>query len=121
MYGIIIIEIPTIKKAYLIKYAIWLRCVSYFVKPVRLWWKRKEKTKFENISPKKSILKKAFPFLGSNDYIYPFWNMIIIDPIIIKLIEINLTTIMINCNTLVLSILLNEKAAPDMKNRLSQN
>jgi len=51
----------------------------------------------------------------------PFWNIIIIAPIIIKEMDINRTTMMINCKILVLSMLLNEKAAPDRKKRPSQN
>lgn len=52
---------------------------------------------------------------------YPFWPIMMKAPRIIKKTEMNLTVIVIICSGLVFDMLLNEKAAPETKKRLSQN
>lgn len=86
-----------------------------------LWWKRKEKTRFEKISPKYSRFMTPLPFSGINVSMYPFWNIIMIAPKIMSRIEMNRTVIMVICKALVFSMLLKEKAAPERKKTPSQN
>jgi hypothetical protein len=67
------------------------------------------------------MLKRALPVSGVKVLIYPFLNIIMIAPKIIKKTETNRTVIVMICNGLVFEMLLKEKDAPEMKKRLSQN